>query len=216
MFLSVANRRCGTLTWRFTGVVASVMTKLLKDNYALVAGILLPLVLILVFFVVGNARVSTVPDPKFDAIFAINYSDRSANNRYRIGLDDGKLYIRTRSPPEGKRRSNRKFPAIFVFDHTTRHARKIDIDFEHIEKGRVIDPDLDTLNKSRIRSNAVSSDGYKFEYRRHRGRGGLVGEIFRSRSRSRSNYALVKDGRSVPVVGTEPFWNAHFLGWIEK
>lgn len=192
------------------------MTKFFKNNYALLAGILLPLVLIGVFFVVGNVRVSSVPDPQYDAVFVINYSDRSTSNRYKIGLDDGKLYIRTRPLPEGKRRSHRNLPAIFVFDHQTRHARKIDIDFEHIEKGRVVDPDLDILNKGRISSNAVSSDGYKFEYRRRRGRGGLMGEIFRSRSRPRSNYALVKDGRAVPVVGSEPFWNAHFIGWIEN
>jgi len=192
------------------------MTKLLKDNYALVAGVVLPLVLIVVFFVVGNARVSSVPDPQYDAVFAINYSDRSTNNRYKIGLDDGMLYIRARSLPDEKTLSNRTLPTIFVFDHTTRHARKIDIDFEHIEKGKVVDPDLDILNKSRIRSDIVSSDGYKFEYRRGLGGGGLIGEIFGSRRRNRSNYALVKDGRMVPVVGSEPFWNAHFIGWIGK
>lgn len=216
MFRSAANRPCGTLTRQYTGVVASGMTRFLKDNYALVAGILLPLVLIAVFFVAGNVQVSNVADPQHDAVFAINYSDRSTNYRYRIGLDDGKLHIRIRQRPDGKAWPHRQDPIIYVFDHETRHARKIDIDFEHVENGKVVDPDLDILNKSRINSKIVSPDGYKFEHRRNRGGGGLMREIFGSRRHNRSNYALVKEGRAVPVVGSETIWTAHFLGWIEK
>lgn len=193
------------------------MTKLLKDNYALVAGVLLPLVLIVVFFVAGNARVSSVPDPQFDAVFAVNYSDQSANNRYKIGLDDGKLHVRVRQAPEGRAQQNRKDPIIYVFDHKSQHARKIDIDFDNVASGKVADPDLGILNRSRIDSSIVSPDGYRFEYRR-RGGGGLFSNIFgaRHRNRDRSNYALVKDGRMVPVVGSDAIWTAHFIGWIEK
>lgn len=195
--------------------MADAMTGFLKNNYALVAGILLPLLLVAAFFMIGEARLSTAPDPQHDAVFAKNYTDRSANSRYKIGLDDGKLYIRVRPPPAEKPARHQREPVLFVFDHTNRQARKIDIDFDNVVKGKVVDPDLDTLNKNRISSTVLSPDGYKFEYLR-RGRGGLIREIFGSRRRHRSNYALVKQGRMIPVVGTEPIWTAHFIGWIEK
>ena len=192
------------------------MMKRLKENYALIAGVLLPLALIAVFFVAGNMRLSTVPDPMYDAVFATNYSERSVNNPYKIGLDGGKILIRFRQPREGKALQHLRDPIIYVFDHANPEARKVDIDFGNIVGGQVVDPDLDDLNKRKISSSSLSPDGYRFSFRPRNGGGGLIRGLFGGSNRLRSNYALVKDGRVIPVVGPEALWNAHFIGWIEK
>lgn len=188
------------------------MMTFLKRNYALVAGIALPLLLVAAFFVSGKALVVDVPDPRFDAVVATNYSHR-ADCPYRIGIDDGRLYIRVRTPAQPDR--CRQVPVIYVFEHATLYARKVDIDFYNVVDGKVVDPELDALNRDRIVPHPVSADGYTFE-RAQRGDSGLFAALFGGGRAHRGNYVLKKAGRSVPVVGPQPIYSAEFIGWRGK
>lgn len=191
------------------------MKNFFKENYALVAGIALPLALIAAFFLAGKVGVSTVPDPRYDAVFAANYSRHASSNRYKVGVDDGKLIIRVRPRKDANGRVNYRVPDIYVFDHKTLYARKIDIDFDNVVDGKISDPELDALNRNRINPDPISPDGYKFEYR-GRGSGGLFAEVFGWRRRGRSVYVLRNGPRAVPVVGSESIKPGHFIGWVEK
>ena len=191
------------------------MKEFFKQNYALVAGIVLPLALIAVFFMAGKASVITVPDPQYDAVFATNYHPNVSNRPYRIGTDDGNLTIRLRPPKDGTRRRHQRRPVIYVFDHKTLYAKKIDIDFDNVVDGKVADPDLDVLNRKRINPDPVSPDGYTFE-RNVRSGGGLFAGLFGWRRYNRSRYVLKKGVRSIPVKGTQAIYSAHFIGWVAK
>jgi hypothetical protein len=188
----------------------------LKRNYALVMGVALPLVLIAVFFLAGKASVMTVPDPQYDAVFATGYSGHGARNRFRISTDEGKLSIRVRPPKKGARPryQNQRDPVIYVFDHKTLYAKKIDIDFDNIVDGKVKDPDLDALSRKRLSVGPISPDGYVFERNTSRGNGLFAG-LFGSR-RSRAYQVLRKGARRVPVVGGQSIYSAHFIGWVVK
>lgn len=191
------------------------MKRFFKENYALVAGIVLPLALIAVFFLAGKVAVTSVPDPQYDAVFAANYF-RSANyNRYKFGIDDGKLYIRLRPPKPGTASTNYREPVVYVFDHKTLYAKKIDIDFDNVVAGKISDPELDALNRNRINPDPISRDGYKFEFK-GRGGGGLFADIFGWRRYPRSSYVLRNGVRSVPVVGPQSISAGYFIGWVEK
>ncbi len=191
------------------------MKRFFKENYALVAGIVLPLALIAFFFIAGKVAVTSVPDPQYDAVFAAHYSPRSSNNPYKFGIDDGKLYIRVRPPKEGESSRTYGEPVVYVFDHKTLFAKKIDIDFDNVVAGKISDPELDALNLHRINPDPVSRDGYKFE-NVGRGSGGLFGEIFGWRQRNRSPFVLRNGVRSVHVVGPEDIYSGSFIGWVEK
>ena len=193
---------------------ANIMKQFFKNNYALLMGIVLPLALIAVFFLAGKASVVAVPDPQYDAVFATNYSSRGSNNLYRIGTDDGKLYIRLRSLKKGTQPRYRREPVIYLFDHKTLFAREIDIDFDNVVDGKVKDPELDALNRKRINPNPLSPDGYTFE-RNSRSGSGLFAGLFGSR-RNRSYHVLRKGVRTVPVVGGKSIYSAHFIGWVVK
>ncbi|MDX1483934.1 MAG: hypothetical protein R3229_05575 [Alphaproteobacteria bacterium] len=192
------------------------MKQFLKNNYALVVGVTLPLALIAVFFLAGRATVISVAAPQFDAVFAANYYPNAANNRYRIGIDDGKLYIRLRPERKGVRHGYTREPVIYVFDHDTLRARKIDIDFENVVEGRVADPELDALNRRRIISDPVSPDGYSFE-RNTRSGGGLFSGVFGWRSH-RSPFVLRKGVRAIPIRGSQAMniYSSQFIGWVAK
>ena len=188
------------------------MTSIFRQNFALAMGILLPLALIAVFFLAGKASMESVPDPQYDAVFV---TPRWTSNHYRIGVDDGKLYIRVRPVKEGaKPRPNRQ-PAIYVFDHRTKYAKKIAIDFENVVDGKVSDPELDALNRKSINPDALSPDGYIFERNQRGGRGFFAG-MFGGGRHNRSYYVLRKGARSVPVVGPVAIYNSEFIGWVMK
>jgi hypothetical protein len=191
------------------------MKQFFKQNYALVMGIVLPFALIAVFFLAGKASVMTVPDPQYDAVFANNYLPQASNYPYRIGVDDGKLSIRVLPPKEGTKPRNTREPVIYVFDHKTLYAKKVDIDFHNVVAGKVRDPELDALNRRRINPDPLSPDGYTFE-RNARTGSGLFAGIFGWRRHNRSYYVLKKGGRTVPVVGPRAIYSGHFIGWIVK
>jgi hypothetical protein len=157
--------------------------------------------------------VTGVPDPLHDVVFAANYFPNESFNQYRVGVDEGKLVIRPRARQDGNRTVNTNVPDIYVFDHKTLYARKIDIDFDSVVDGKVSDPELDALNRARIDPNPISPDGYKFEYQDWGG--GLLAGIF-GRRRNRTDYVLRNGLRAVPVVGSEAIYPLHFIGWVEK
>ncbi|MCH8918401.1 MAG: hypothetical protein IIC52_10130 [Proteobacteria bacterium] len=153
------------------------MKKFFKENYALVAGIALPLALIAVFLLASKASVISVPAPQYDAVFATNYSPWAINNPYRIGIDDGKLTIRHRPRKTKNVPRFPREPVIYVFDHKTLYAKRIDIDFQNVVEGLVKDPELDALNRKRIDPDPKSPDGYIFQ-RNSRSGSGLFGGLF--------------------------------------
>lgn len=190
------------------------MSRFLRENYALVAGIVLPLVLIAVFFAAGRLSVMDIADPQYDAVFAVNYSPRAVNNPFVLTTDGGKLIIRRTAPPDERRFRNRADPVLYLFDHRTNRARRIDIDFANVIGGRVSDPDLAALNKTGLITDPVAPDGYAFEYNAS-GRHGLFAEMFGGR-RHRSRYVLRNGARTIPIAGPENFYAAHFIGWVKK
>lgn len=186
------------------------MKKFFKENFVLVVGVSLPLVLIALFFLAGQVSRQAVEDPQYDAVFAVDYHDNVSGNPYRISVDNGDIVVKFRPSTDEDRHYAK--PRLFVFDHKTRQSRLIDIDYESANEGIVTDPDLAALNTHKIDPNPASPDGYKFEYNYHSS-GGLFGEIFGS-YRDRSYYALRNGPRAVPVEGPEPFYQAHFIGWV--
>ncbi len=187
------------------------MKNFFKENYALVAGIALPLALIAVFFLAGKASVMSVPAPQYDAVFATDYRPNQSNYPYRIGIDEGKLNIRFLLPKTGNVPRYAREPTIYVFDHKSLYAKKIDIDFQNVVDGKVKDPELDALNRRKINPDPISPDGYRFE-RNSRRSGGLFAGLFGRGHRS--FHVLRKGTRAVSVVGSKRFYSSHFIGWV--
>lgn len=190
------------------------MSRFLRENYALLAGVALPLILIAIFFVAGRASVMGIADPQYDAVFAVNYTPRATGNPFTIGTDKGKVVIRARPPRKDGRFRNLTAPTLYVFDHRTKRAREIDIDFDNVVDGEVRDPDLTALNQKGLITDALAPDGYEFHYTGS-GDYGLFSSIFGGR-RHRSRYVLKNGARRIPVTGPRAFYTAHFIGWVKK
>lgn len=188
------------------------MRSFFKENLALVTGLALPLLLIGFFVVAGSLSRATVPDPRHDLVFTIDYYKNMDNRPWTINLESGKIVIRKRKIARNETAYS-EAPRLYVFDHTTLSARKLDVDFSQVDsQGKVSSPALDSINKNAVLEGPLAPDGYRFDYVGY-GHGGFLGDVF-GMSGPRSAYALVKDTRSIPIKGSEAFYNAEFIGWV--
>lgn len=187
------------------------MKNFFKENFVLTMGIALPLVLIVLFYLAGQVSRQVVEDPQYDALFAVDYHDSASGNPYSISVDNNKLVVKFRPVSEEDRHYAK--PRLFLFDHETQQAKLIDVDFDATAEGIVTDPDLAALNQNKIDPNPVSPDGYTFEY--NHSSGSFFNELFGGPG-YRHYYILGKGPRRIPVQGSEPYWSAHFIGWVVR
>ncbi|HRC27418.1 MAG TPA: hypothetical protein PKX87_08320, partial [Alphaproteobacteria bacterium] len=67
--------------------VKTQMRSFFKENLALVTGLALPLLLIGFFVVAGSLSRATVPDPRHDLVFTIDYYKNMDNRPWTINLE---------------------------------------------------------------------------------------------------------------------------------
>lgn len=190
------------------------MKGFLKQNFVLVVGIALPVVLMAFFYIAGRISVAGIDPPQYDAVFAVNYIEHGPNQPYKIGIDNGNLVIRC-NPKDDETGRHYKKPQIYVFDHVAHDARLLDIDFDNVEDGLVKDPDIDVLNQKRLIPDPTSPDGYHFEHPSRSSGVGLVRGLF-GMARYRNDYVLKNGARVVAVKGPQRSRQAHFIAWIGK
>lgn len=185
------------------------LNRFVHENYALLVGITLPLALMLLFFIAGRTATVTVADPQYDVVYATNYYDHP-NQIFDLRVTDNKLVINVRPDKNG---DYYNMPTIYIFDHKTMTSRRIDIDFKNIVDGKVVDSDLDDLNKKTLSTANESPDGYRFEYNSRSGHGGLAGELFGFGRRYGNTYILKNGPRSISLDADQAVYNGRFLAW---
>lgn len=188
------------------------MKAFLKENFVIVIGISLPLVLMAVFFLAGQSAKTLVDDPQYDALFVTNYNAHWEGQPWEIEVENGRLEI-SYEPDEDDQHHYGK-PQIYIVDHETQRVELLDIDFDDIKEGKQVAA-LDALNKKKLLEQAESPDGYRFEPYYRGGHGGIMGDLF-GFGRSRYTYALVKEPRTIPVKGPQRMYGATFLAWIDE
>lgn len=187
------------------------MNRFFKENFALVAGIALPLVLIVLFFAAGKVTQSTVPDPQYDAVIVTNYYPEATNNPWDISVHNGNIVIKEKAVKEGVTPRTQK-PDFYVLDHKTMATRKLAIDLSKAKDGSIDSPALAKINESRIDGNRTSPDGYTFEYN-YRSGGGIFNELFFD-SRYRRRYVLRNGVRTIPIKSDRYYYKTEVLGWV--
>ncbi len=191
------------------------MKRFLKENYALIAGVTLPLILMILFFLAGAVSRASVPDPEYDALFVANYYNIN-NNSYKIRIEDGKLVI-SYKPADGRGPVGFDYPAkpeLYIFDHATLKSRPFVIDYTPSADGRIMDSALDNLNKNKMLDSPVSPDGYTFstDYDYN---SGLFSDMF-GFGRNRAAGVLRKDGRNILIKNSPYYYGASFVAWIDR
>ena len=185
------------------------MKQLLKENFVLIAGICLPLLLAAVFWVSKEVSIGGIAPPTSEVIFMTNYQE-NPENPWEVEIRDERVHI-VYAGSDAKRNWNP--PQLLVFNPNDNITRKIDIPRpakDELSKKRDFIPDV--LKDVRVIAETISPEGYIFVRSDGYNRG-LVTEVFSGR-RDRSQYILQQGNyrRQVPQSG----YNAQFIGWIGK
>lgn len=188
---------------------------LLKEHAVLVAGIALPLLLIIAFGLARTIPESTVEDPKYRAVFATQpyyYYDSFAYN-----VENGKLKVTYKAPKENYKGPQKIQPKIYIFDGATQKTETITLEVPKNAKSTsetsVPLKEFDTL---KLTADETSPDGYIFQPQSY-GRGSFITDVFSYNSRS-TPAALAKEGRLISILPLRNTYNGdvRFIGWVTE
>lgn len=191
------------------------MQKFFKENFALVFGVSLPLILIAIFFLASQKPYDVANNPKYSLVFANNYNPNWTDHPWRINIENKQLRIRYNSNADKNRHYYNK-PQIYIFNHESMRSDLLDIDYENIVDGHVKDSVLDDINNQNFITKKTSPDGYRLEHDYNYSNRGLMGEIFGFGRRYRNSYVLKKDSITIPLNTSQRVTQAHFIAWIDN
>jgi hypothetical protein len=184
------------------------MKQFLKTNLVLVAGVVLPLALMLVFYIAGAVTRASVADPRYDMVFAADNPDRP----WWIGLEGNALTIRYNPANNMRAGYEPPGPRLYLFNHQTMTVEPLAINYNHIINGVVEDPVIEELNTHALSVGYTSPDGYRFTDDYYRG--GLFADLF-DFGDNRNTGTLRKQGRSIRLAGGPAYYgNSQLIVWV--
>ena len=187
------------------------MNSFFKDNIALIAGISLPLILTLVFFLSTQIGEISEDPPQYKLVFATHYHSYNTSHIYRLSVEDQRLRYKYFPPDEDQDYLVHSAPQLYVYDPALDETREIEL--PDIPNPREeMDVIVEELAEARMSKSAESPDGYVFEYE-YRGGGNLMTELFGGGYRNRSHYTLRKGSHRIRVPQAYRY-DSHFVGWI--
>ena len=182
---------------------------LLKDNIALVAGISLPVLLVIVFWVATAIPKMTVADPQYDMIYTADYYDYNALLRGTVQLEvrEGRLRATFR---EVDGQNFRNAPRIYYFDVSSGSTQELTVEIpDDPQDGQELEiPEASGL---KLDKKSIAPDGYSYDSS-YGSRSGFF--FFDGGYRYRG--LIKKDGRAIkmPTHGHQYQGNLRFLGWV--
>ena len=195
----------------------------IKENFVLVLGLTLPILLIGLFFVFSILPAQFATPPKYDLIVSTSeyYRDTTFPVNTAAIVEDGVLKIRM-TPLQNKNPSKRKIH-LYRYSVDSKKIEPIDFDLPN---------DIGTLQKTedfivpatrhiQLDDSIIAPDGYEFD-NTYRYRNGLFSDVFWGRSYRKG--ARLKKGMSAitlpPLKGKNHAYiyarHIDFVGWVIK
>lgn|GEM_PF-1929296 len=188
--------------------------KMLKDNAALVAGVVLPLLLILIVW--GSQKIAemAVPDP----VYTLVYSDLGTSGGsgfFEVRVKDGHIVVRAKKQKTEGNYTATSHPTLVAVNATTGEKKTAELTMpDNAVEGEFVDmPVPEPFASMTIHKGDTAPDGYTVvdSYRFH---GGLARDVFGGRQRG--GLFISKNGRNILVATREPYWRViDVLGWSE-
>ena len=187
------------------------MKAFFKDNFVLFAGISLPLLLTLIFFMATQIDKAHIDPPRYSVVFATDYNPTYSHYPYRILLENN--VIRFRYYPPGEKDTFRHYhkPRLFIFNPLTNNTREIELPNIDDPQSKMDQP-VKGITFKTLSSLKDSPDGFVFEYASRRN-SNLMTEIFGGGYRSHSHHVLRKGSYKLAIPKSERY-NSQFIAWI--
>ncbi|MDX1460314.1 MAG: hypothetical protein R3348_04600 [Xanthomonadales bacterium] len=196
----------------------------LRRNGVLVAGIVLPVLLIVGFLLLQKAPSLLEDPPQYDFLLVAYRYDAQHPRDFHLSFEvrEGRLFGRATPGRAGQHYPNRQHAGLFRYDASTQAFDEIIYELppgiDNIDE-EPLTFEISEASRLRLDKSKRSPDGYTFEFLGYRGGGGLLGELFGMRRRYDNPYVLSRDGAHFALPRPEPgphyyAHDLHFLGWI--
>ena len=183
------------------------MKQVLKENLVLVAGIVLPLILCVVFFVAQKVSTMGIDPPQY----AIVISDRSFhrnNEQWSYEVKEGRLSL-SYTPPEKGDYWNP--PVFYIFDPKTKNLKtiKVPVGMNRELSANIV---LEEFKDVKLSTDTKSPDGFEFMGGGYTGGAGIMTALFDGGNRQ--TFVLKKEGLRVKIPIDKYLYDATFIGWV--
>lgn len=200
------------------------MKQFLRNNLAIVAAIVLPLILVALFALSTLVVNRVVADPQYDFLIATNFYGGS-NEAFYFDVVQNRLKISYAFPSKvnGTYQNSNisrlwrvRVPAMTVEEIALVPPPRSQDNAD----GQRVPVDIPGVSDLEVLSSQPAPDGYSFQQSYDYYNTGLMRELFGGGRRGERVSAIVKDGRAVPIsnLAGAPYggYDARFIGWIAK
>jgi hypothetical protein len=188
----------------------------LKRHGFLIAGVALPILVVVIFVLARTLPRLWVEDPRYDLVYGVrsSFGAHPRSIACDLAVDEGRLrvrWVKLKDPSyQDQPRAYRLHPATGVVEEIPLPEPD---DVERLEG--TLDLFVAGLEGFRLDRSPRSPDGYEFDESSGRG-SGLLGELLVDRNRPRA--VLRKGGRVIVLPATNDagygYWPVQFLGWL--
>lgn len=200
------------------------MSEAPQRNLFIIAGIGLPLILVILLLLGQFVSNMFVEEPKHDALIVL-YDQGPDTHHYRFAVRDGRAQIEAMETIakdiNGNPITNYRRPRLYRYEAKQKNVREIELPrIQRVEgeapTGQWQVLEIPELQNTKVSSYRISPDGYEFEYggRYYRGLMGIGGSDYSNA------FVLRKGAKRVPIPLADDkryyYSNDHqFVGWVE-
>jgi len=191
------------------------VSNFIKQNFALVLGIALPVLLVAGFMLMAAVPKTLGPPPEYPLIFSVQkYQHNTGPYNVDYVVKKGKLYARLSARQDNYGHYQHE---LFRFDGKTQSLKKIDPELpDSLEGEKQREVPLKEFENLYISKDSRSPDGYTLENGGYRSRG-IAGEIFGGGSGRYDSRLRHEKGHAYKIpeyAGTSFYGNLEFIGWV--
>lgn len=201
---------------------SSPMRAFIKEHFVLIAGITLPLALIVLFSLARMVTDVAVAPPQYKAVYAQLDNSTYANGRfnYQVG-PDGKLSV-TWTGPQPYAGQQAQPPVmvrsyVMIFDPVTGTQNKFPFEVADSVKPGTVTVTSPQMPPIEITAGTVAPDGYTYDNgNTNYHRNGLFNDIFGGGSSYYdARYRIGKNGKSFMLPLQDRYSQFDFIGWTK-
>lgn len=191
------------------------MNKMFKENYVLIAGILLPIIMIFIFGLATFIPGFFVEAPKYDLLFSLGYNDYN-KPKLVFNIVQGKLKTQLVCDKYCSASDMQNNTKLYIYDAKLKKSHEIQLSLPNIpskEKSFTLEVSIPQVNNLKIDPAVEAPDGYV--YNSGSDTSGLISDLF-----FRSSYnqpTIAKKGNNIeimPNLKNFDYYNIKFIGWV--